>query len=321
MVYLLALVAALSNALTSVLQRMGVEDAPADATLKLRLLSHAVRRGVWLAGFGFMILSFLMQAVALHFGRLSQVQPILTIELVFLVAILVAWFRFSVGWREWVGALAASAGLAGFLVFASPSGGNLTPSGIEWLEVAIACGATIVVAVVLALRGPRWWRAAMFGFAAAVGFAFTAALTKVVTDYIAADWASMFRHWETYALAICGVMSVFLAQNAYHAGPIAASQSTLVLVDPLASILIGVGLFGDQLRTSGAWGPLEALSLLVLFGGALVLCHSPLVSGANGDAGHEEELLSLRSRSRRLAEAVGSGNVQYPPQGGSAIPS
>ena len=32
MVYLLALAAALANALTSVMQRMGVEDAPAEDT-------------------------------------------------------------------------------------------------------------------------------------------------------------------------------------------------------------------------------------------------------------------------------------------------
>ena len=145
----------------------------------------------------------------------------------------------------------------------------------------------------------------MFGLAAAVGFAFTAALTKVVTAIIAVDWTTVFVHWQTYGLAACGVLSVFLAQNAYHAGPIAASQSTLVLVDPLASILIGVGLFGDQLRTAEPWGPLEALSLLVMFGGALTLCHSPLISGMTADG--TEELLSLRSRSTRLANAVSPG--------------
>jgi hypothetical protein len=178
----------------------------------------------------------------------------------------------------------------------------------------------MTVAVLLARRGPRWWRAAAFGFAAAVGYAFTAALTKVVTGFIASDWVTMFRHWETYALAGCGVMSVFLAQNAYHSGPIAASQSTLVLVDPLASILIGIGLFGDQLRTGGAWGPLEALSLLVLFAGALVLCNSPLVNGVRADGSAEQELLGVRWRARHLETPV-PGNVGYGPPGGTAIPS
>ena len=85
MVYVLALGTALSNALCSILQRMGVEDAPESSTMKVSLVTHALRRGVWLLGFFFMICGFLLQAFALHVGRLSVVQPILTMELLFLV--------------------------------------------------------------------------------------------------------------------------------------------------------------------------------------------------------------------------------------------
>src|SRR5580692_11465663 len=96
MVYVLALGAALSNALTSVFQRMGVEDAPEESTMRLNLLAHALRRGVWLMGLFFMVCAFLFQAFALHAGRLSVVQPILTVELLFLVFILGTYFGFKV---------------------------------------------------------------------------------------------------------------------------------------------------------------------------------------------------------------------------------
>jgi uncharacterized membrane protein len=124
MVYVLAVLAALSNALTSVFQRMGVEDAPEESTMRLSLMAHAIRRGVWLLGFGFMICAFLLQAFALHIGRLSVVQPILTMELLFLVFILGTYFRFSISIREWVGAGAIAIGLSGFLYFADPGGGD-----------------------------------------------------------------------------------------------------------------------------------------------------------------------------------------------------
>ena len=100
MVYLLATFSALANTLTSILQRMGVEDAPAESTLRLSLLTHALKRGVWLLGFAVMVISFLCQAVALHLGDLSQVQPILTTELLFLVLLLATWFRFRIGFRS-----------------------------------------------------------------------------------------------------------------------------------------------------------------------------------------------------------------------------
>jgi hypothetical protein len=144
----------------------------------------------------------------------------------------------------------------------------------------------------------------MFGAAGAIGFAFTAALIKSVGNTVASDWTQMFLQWQTYAMAACGVFSLFLAQNAFHAGPIAASQTALVLVDPLASIAIGLALFNDNLRTAGAYGPLEAMSLLIMFVGAAFLAHSPLISGMKGTDERYEELLSTRSRSRRLAEQV-----------------
>src|SRR5580698_5583785 len=108
MIFVLALGASLANALTSIFQRMGVEDAPASATLRLGLLTYALRRKVWLLGFALMIVSFALQAGALHLGRLSEVQPILTTELVFLVIVLGIWFGFSIGTREWIGVVATS---------------------------------------------------------------------------------------------------------------------------------------------------------------------------------------------------------------------
>ncbi|HWF82647.1 MAG TPA: DMT family transporter [Streptosporangiaceae bacterium] len=303
LVYVLALCASLANALTSVFQRLGVENAPADATLRLSLLSYAVRRGVWLLGFALMIFSFIVQAVALHFGRLSQVQPILTTELVFLAAILSIWFGFRMGRREWLGSLAVTAGLVGFLYFAHPEYGMVPPPLWRWAIAGAASAAAIGATIALALRGPRWWRAAMFGTSAAISYAFTAACTKVVSDYAADDWTQLYRHWQTYALAFFGVLAVFLTQNAMHAGPIVASQSTLVLIDPLASILIGVGLFADNLQTNGFHGPLEALSLLVAFTGAFVLAHSPLISGLRA-GGEYSESLSAKSRSRSHSATV-----------------
>jgi len=156
----------------------------------------------------------------------------------------------------------------------------------------------------------------MFGTAAAMSYAFTAALIKVVSDYAARDWVTMFSHWQTYGLILFGLTGVFLTQNAFHAGPLAASQSTLVLVDPLFSILIGIGLYGDTLRTSGWWGPLEAVSLLVMFAGAVFLSHSPLVTGLKGEGAEYEELLSRRARhigGRATNSSVSESGLPFSP--------
>src|ERR1035441_6111125 len=135
MAYALATLAAFANALSSVFQRIGVQNAPSDTTMSWALIRHAIRHIVWFAGLALIGVGFLLQAVALRFGQLSSVQPIVTTELLFLVLILGVWFRYHLGWREWAGSLAAAGGLAAFLAIAEPGGGNSVPGMSGWTEV------------------------------------------------------------------------------------------------------------------------------------------------------------------------------------------
>jgi drug/metabolite transporter (DMT)-like permease len=278
MVYVLAVAGALSNALTTILQRMGVEDAPAEDSLHLSLIAYAVRRKVWLLGCVGLVAGFLLQAFALHVGRLTVVQPILTLELPFLVAILAFWFRKHLSWKEWTGAIVATAGLALFLAVAVPTGGDQIPGLRTWGIAAFAALLGAVLLIGLAQLGTPAWKAAMFGSAAAIMFAFTAALIKQVTADFHPSWYTFLTQWHVYAMAVTGLVAVFLAQNAFHAGPITASQAALVIIDPLASMAIGIGLFGDTIHTSGTRAPLEIAALVGLFAGAFVLSKSPLIA-------------------------------------------
>jgi len=301
MAYVLAVMAAFSNAMTTILQRLGVETAPADTTLKFSLITYAVRRKVWLLGFLVLIAGFLLQFTALHFGRLTDVQPILTLELPFLVAILGLWFRQPLGWREWAGSVTAAAGLATFLFLASPSGGSELPDVADWLFVSGGCVAAGAAAILLTRIGSPAWKAAMFGVSAAIAYALSAAFIKEMNLQIQQGWSTVFVHWAPYALAAAGLAGVFLSQNAFHAGPITASQSTLVIVDPLVSIAIGISLFGDHLATNGVRGPGEAFALLVLFGGAFWLARSPLVANVKSEEDMEQHMLSRRRHSQPAA--------------------
>src|SRR6202022_3339947 len=150
--------------------------------------------------------------------------------------------------------------------------------------------------IVAALRGPRWWRAASFGAATAVSAAFTAGLTKATTTYITEGWGHVFTHAQPYLLSVTGIGTLFLLQNALHAGPITASRTTLVTINPLVSILLGITLFAERLRTGVLWTPLEVLALAVLVVGVVVLARSPLVAGTTVEGRDEEMLGGARSR-------------------------
>ncbi len=165
---LFAGLAAFTNALTSVLQRMGVETAPESSALRASLIAHAVRQKVWLFGFFFSLVQFGLVAIALKHGQLSTVQPVLTTELLFLLVILAVWFRYRLGTREWVGAVTVVVGLGGFFLAARPHGGQQLPSTTQWVVGTAAVAGAVALGILSGLRGPRWWRAAALGAATAV---------------------------------------------------------------------------------------------------------------------------------------------------------
>ena len=318
MAYLLAASAAFVNALTSVLQRIGVETAPESTTMRWGLMAHALRRGIWLIGFVLMLVVFGLQATALRFGELSVVQPVLTTELLFLLLILGVWFHYRLGWREWLGAGIIVGGLGAFFLAASPSGGQVQPSNAHFLVASVILLAAIAGCIVAAMRGPRWWRAAAFGAATAVTAAFSAAITKSITTYTTEGWGHVFTHAQPYLLAVTGLGTVFLLQNALHAGPITASRTTLVTINPLVSIILGITLFGDRLRAGPVSIALEVAALAVLVSGVVVLARSPLVAGTH-EAGDLDEMLG-GARQRASDPAPASVDVASAIEPGAATP-
>jgi hypothetical protein len=290
MVYVLAIASALTSAAGGVLQRIGVESAPAANAMRLSLLTHAFRRRVWLFGLALLLVTFGLQASALRFGDLTVVQPVLTVELLFLIVILRVVFKRSLGWREVGGALAIVAGLAGFIVSAAPVVKHGLP-GSRSLGLVSAVVVVVAVGLVIgARRGPRWWRAAAFGAAAGVLFAYNASLTKATATLVTGGWGHVFGHWEPYGIAVTGAAGFFILQNALHAGPLAASRATMVMVNPVVSIVIGVFIFAEHLRASAPWVAAEVASLLVMLTGAYVLTQSPLVAAATLEGEHGEML-------------------------------
>jgi hypothetical protein len=126
----------------------------------------------------------------------------------------------------------------------------------------------------------------------------------------------VFTHFEPYMLAIMGLGTVFLIQNALHAGPITASRTTMVTLNPLVSIVLGTTLFADKLRVGPLWISLEIASLVVLVTGVVILARSPLVAGTTVDDPSGEMLGGARNRSTAAAPSEDEG----PPRPQEATP-
>jgi drug/metabolite transporter (DMT)-like permease len=278
---LFAVGAAVCNALASILQRLGVRSIPDRESMRPALLVAALRKPVWLLGLLAMVGAFGCQAAALTDGDLALVQPILLAELPVTLLLAPLFFQGTAlpGRRAWVGVAGMSAGLAAVLLAASPGGGHASAGLTTVLLTSAATGGLIVVVVLLALRLDGSPKAAAFGTAAGTGFALTAALMKqAMSRYDTHGFAAIFGAWELYVMAVTGLISLFLWQNALQAGTLAAAQPAITLSDPVFSTFIGVLAFGERVRLGG-WLAIELLGALVVTAASVELARSPLVSG------------------------------------------
>lgn len=279
MVIAASLGAACLYAVASVLQHHSASGQPHEHTLRVRLLARLALRPLWLAGILSDVGAYALQFLALDHGSLVLVQTLMVCGILFALPLGAALHRGRLSAMEWLGAAATVAGLALFLVVASPSAGRGHASLVAW---AVILAATLVPAAAMVRAGgpgPGIRRAVLLAGATGVAYGLTAALTKATAQLLGQGVGHLLAGWQTYALVAVGAASLLTAQSAFQAGPLRASLPILTVVDPVVSIVIGALGFGEGLSTSGAHLEVESAGLLVLAAGVFLLARSPLVSG------------------------------------------
>lgn len=290
--YLFAALAALANAISSVLQRKADRDQPAEDNLSLRLIGDLLRDPVWFLGILGVIAGFLLQAAALGSGPLAVVEPVLIIELPITLLLASRIFHRRLDAREWSAALAMTAGLAGLLFFLAPAGG--TGFGVPLWRWGIGLGINLAVIAALVAAARRsasnTRQAALLGIATGTAFGLTAALIKAMTDAFARHgFSAIFVTWQTYAMVATGALAMFLLQSALNAGPLVAAQPGFTAADPVVSILWGVLAFGETVR-GGIYVLLAVISAGIVAVGIAGLSRSPLVAGEDQPPADSQEV-------------------------------
>jgi hypothetical protein len=266
-----AVAAAFSNAVNVLTQHSASVGAP-KREKGWRLVGYLFRQPLWLLGWIAAVGGFAFQAVALHFGQLSVVQPILVTELVFVLMLRRWWIRQDVARAAWVGVLAVCVALAVFLTVAEPTGGHPTPETAEWLSALLVFGGAIAVLGALGMRGSPMRRAAVFAVAAALAWALMATFLKTTTDTLATvGIGGTLTSWPVYALAVSAVTGTLLEQAALHVGPLSVSQPLLVIINPLASIALSIWLFDERFTGGPAKIAIAFLAFAVMAVGVIVL--------------------------------------------------
>ncbi|MGH8980147.1 MAG: DMT family transporter [Acidimicrobiales bacterium] len=263
-------------AVAGVLQQRAASTRPEDKALSFRLILDLARDRLWLLGIGFAILSYALEALALSFGPLVLVQPLIVCELLFALPISVRWSGKRMSARTWVGTVSVAAGLAVGLACASPGAGRASTSITRWIVALVIVAALATFVVALGRRREGALRASLYAFGAALALGTQAALLKATINRFEHGLPAALESWQLWAMVCAAIAGLLLVQSAFESGPLATSMPVVDAVEPSVAIVFGIALFHEHIRT-GFWLLGIAAGLAMLFGGIWLLDTSPLV--------------------------------------------
>jgi hypothetical protein len=267
-----ALGSSLAYAITAVTEQLGTKRVKRRRALSPELLLDLLKQPLWLAGIATNVASFALQVVALRFGPLALVEPILVCDLIF-AGLISAALRKRADLITGAGVLACAGGVAGFLVIARPSAGRQAIGLVEVLPLLAGFAAVLAGCLALA-RWNRTVRPLALALACGAAYAVTDFSIKLATPQLSGGLADLFTHWPVYAVAVIGAIGFVLNQNAFQAGDLLAPVLAIITIaDTIGAIGLAWLFLDEKLASGPAEIAGEAASLLVMTVGIVILAH------------------------------------------------
>jgi hypothetical protein len=248
-----------------------------------------VRQPLWVAAVGANIAGFALQVVALSFGSLAVVQPLLVCDLIFAVLISRYLLRRSNTPRPggsrgdlavYTGVAATAAGVAGFLAIGQPSGGSTYASFSILPPLVIVIVVLVGGCLAVASRYPSV-RPLALALGCGVCYGVAAFAVKLVTSDFGHGLGGLFSNWPIYILLVVGPAGYVLNQDAFQQGTfLAPVQAIITAADPVLSIALGIVWLDVRVHGGPAAIAGEVASLVLMIIGIVITSqNSPQVSG------------------------------------------
>ena len=246
-----ALAAAVFAAVGIVVRQRATMDVPRDQGVSTVMVSTLLRRRLWWAGTAAAVTGYGFQAVALAYGSLLLVAPLMVSALLFALPLSARLAHRRVTRAEWGWAVLLTVALAVFVALARTKPGDYEGSELPAVIVAGISLLFVVGCLLVAVRLSDWRRAIMLAVGVGVLFGVVAVLTKLVMHIVREG--SMVRLLTTpvlYVVIVVGVVATLLQQSAFHAGSLRASVPAMLVLEPVVAVLLGEVVLGEHLAVS-----------------------------------------------------------------------
>ncbi|MDK8450448.1 DMT family transporter [Corynebacterium mastitidis] len=274
---LLAILFALASALTiawgTVVRHRIAEEAPADGSLKGSPFWNAISRPLWWAGTGTALLGYGLQVVALGFGTLLVVQPILVLSLMFTLPLSARYDgrRISITEMSWAGLLTAAVAI--LVILGRPLAGNPHPPLDRWVPALVAGAVALTLLERLAQLQIRRHKALLLGVVTGALFGYVAVLSKAVVDvFLQGSIMGLLTNWETYGLILGATLGTIVQQYSFNAGALKNSLPAMTITEPIVAFSLGYAVLGERFQVTTALGwSLMGVALLAMIASTVAL--------------------------------------------------
>lgn len=284
-----ALAGAVFTAIGIVVRQRATMDVPEDQGVSTVMIATLLRRPLWWAGTASAVTGYGFQALALTFGSLILVAPLMVSALLFALP-LSAWLAGRrVSRVEWGWAGVLTVALAVFVSLARTKPGDYRGSELTALAVAVGCLLLVSGCVAIAVRLSDWRRAIMLAVGVGLMFGVVAVLTKIETHILTTEsLGGALTSPVTYTLIVFGVGATLLQQSAFHAGSLKASVPAMLVLEPVIAVLLGQVVLGEHLAVS--------TQSAVALGVAVAAMTAATIALGRDEGAYEDELEAATAR-------------------------
>ncbi len=265
----LALAAAASFGLASALQHLEAGRVDRRGALDPGLLTTLARRPTWLLGIVADVAAVALQAVALHFGAVTLVQPLLVAGLPVAVLLSARYAGRALLGKERLGLLLCTGGLLLLAPATATTSLGAAPSRATAALAGLLLGAAAGALLLLAHRVPRLAPPATGTAAGAVIGAGSVLLA--VSAGRSGDIPALFSSVAPYAALVVGLLGLLLSQVAFQTGALGAPLAALSVVEPVVAVLLAVTVLHEHLPSGGADRAAAGVGALLAVGGVVAL--------------------------------------------------
>jgi drug/metabolite transporter (DMT)-like permease len=246
-----ALAGAVFAAIGIVVRQRATMDVPADQGVSAVMVSTLLRRRLWWAGTAAAVTGYAFQAVALAYGSLLLVAPLLVSALLFALPLSARLAHRRVTRAEWGWAVLLTVALGIFVALARTKPGDYDGAVLPAVLVAGISLLFVAGCLAVAVRLSDWRRAILLAVGVGVLFGVVAVLTKLVMYAVTEGSVSrLLTSPILYVLIVVGVIATLLQQSAFHAGSLRASVPAMLVLEPMVAVLLGEVVLGEHLAVS-----------------------------------------------------------------------